>query len=113
MEPAKLVSGIRKSKRIPQTVSGFRVLFITEHAYEQLKARARILINSNAEFKGKDLTIVSGIHEQISKQLLTKSADVTILYFGNRTPIKFNIWSHWVERVYENTTHSMQHILEA
>ena len=113
MEFAKLVSGFRKSKRIPQTVGGFRVLFITKLAYEQLKARAGILINSNAEFKGKDLTVVSGIHKQISKQLLTKSVDVTFLYFGNKTTNEFNIWSRWVERVYENTTHSIQFILEA
>ena len=55
--------------RIPQTVSGFRILFITELAYEQVKARAAIFIYSDAEFKGKDLTLVSGIHKQISKHL--------------------------------------------
>ena len=58
------VSGIRKCKRIPQNVIGFIILFITELAYEQLKARAGILIYSYAKFKSKDLTIVSGIHEQ-------------------------------------------------
>ena len=71
MDSAKFVGGIGKFKRIPQTVNGFRVLFITELAYEQLKARAGIIIYGNAEFKGKDLTIVSGIHEQISNHLLT------------------------------------------
>ena len=77
MESAN-VSGIRKiCKRNPQTVSGLGILFITELAYKQLKARAGILIYSNAEFKGKDLTIVSGNHEQVSKHLLTKSVDVT------------------------------------
>ena len=69
MESAKFVSGFCKCKRIPQTVRGFRILFNTELAYEQLKAGAAILIYSNADFKGKNLTIVSGIHEQISKQL--------------------------------------------
>ena len=63
--------------RILQTVSGFRILLITYLAYRQLKARAGILIYSNAEFKGKDLIVVSGIHEQIPKDLLTKSLDVT------------------------------------
>ena len=52
-------------------------LSVTEIAYAQWKARARILIYSKAEFKGKDLTIVSGIHEQISEHLLTKSVDNT------------------------------------
>ena len=46
-------------------VSGFRILFVTELAYKQLKARDGILIYSNAETKGKSLTIVSGIHEQM------------------------------------------------
>ena len=61
----------------PQIVSEFRILFITELAYEQLKAIAGILICSNLEFKSKDLTIISGIHEQTSKHWLTKSVDVT------------------------------------
>ena len=77
------VSGVRKGKRVTQTLSGFRILFISELAYEQLKARSEILIYSKAEFKGKDLTIVSGIHKPISKHLLTKSVDVTFYYFGN------------------------------
>ena len=38
------VSGIRTCKRNPQTKSGFRILFVTEVAYEQLKASAGILI---------------------------------------------------------------------
>ena len=46
----------------------FRNLFITELAY------------ALAEFKSKDLTIVSGIHEQILKHWLTKSMDVTLKY---------------------------------
>ena len=80
VESAKLVSGIRKCKRIPQTLIGFRILFITKLAYEQLKARAGIFIYSKGnwkEMKWKDLTIVSGIHELISKHLLTKSLNVT------------------------------------
>ena len=89
----QIVSGIRKCKRIPQTLSGFRILFITELAYEQLKARAGTIIYGNAELEGKDLIIVSGIHEPISKHLLTKSVDDTFCYFGNTTPNKFNIWS--------------------
>ena len=81
------VSGIRKCKRFPQTVLGlrkqknripqtkigiflafglvmaerFRFLFSTELAFEQLKARAGILISQ----RGIGLTIVSGIHEQV------------------------------------------------
>ena len=59
------VSGIRKCKWHPQVVSGLRSSFDTECAYEQLKARAGILLFINAEFKSKDLIIASGIHEQI------------------------------------------------
>ena len=71
------ISVVRKSKRIPQIVSGFRTLFNTELAYEQSNARARIFfISSNAEFKSEDLTIVSGIHAQVSKRWLPKSVDV-------------------------------------
>ena len=66
MESAKFVSGIRKCKRIPQTEKDFRKLFITELAY------------ALAEFKSKDLAIVSGINEQILKHWLTKSLDVTL-----------------------------------
>ena len=62
------ISGIRKWKRILQTVKKFRNLFITE------------LASVLAEFKSKDLTIVSGIHEQTLKHCLTKSIDVTLLY---------------------------------
>ena len=54
-----------------------RDLFITELAYEKITAKAGIFIYSNAEFKVKDLTLVSGIPEQISKHLLTKSVDAT------------------------------------
>ena len=82
-----------------QTITGFRILFITELAYKQLKARAGILIYRNEEVKGKDLIIVSGIHEQFSKHLLTKSVDVTFQYFGS------NICSHWVESVWKYNTH--------
>ena len=68
MESAN-VSGIRKiCKRNPQTVMEFRNLFIIELAY------------AHAEFKSKDLTIVSGIHEQILQHWLTKSMDVTLKY---------------------------------
>ena len=52
------VSGFRKQK--------FRNLFITELAY------------ALAEFKSKDLPIVSGIHEEILKPWLTKSLDVSL-----------------------------------
>ena len=107
MESAKLVSGIRNCQRIPHTVSEFRILSITELAHEQLKARAGVLIYSNAEFKGKVLTIVSRIHEQISKHLLTKLVDVSFYYFGNTTPNKFDFCSHWVEGVWKDNT---QHI---
>ena len=69
----QIVSRIRKCKWNPQTVNGFRMLFFSELAYEQLKARAGILIFSNEEFKSKDLTIVSGIHKQTFKHCLTKS----------------------------------------
>ena len=75
---AKLVSGIRTCKWVPQTVSGFRVLFFTELAYEQLRARAGILIYTNVKFKCKDLTIVSGIHEKNFKTWLPKLVDVTL-----------------------------------
>ena len=57
----------RKCKRSPQTVGGF----ITVIA--KLKSRAGIIIFSNAEFKSKNLTIVSGIHEQILKHWFTIS----------------------------------------
>ena len=66
-----------QKRRIPQIVCGFRILFITEFAHEQLKARAGILIYSDAELDGTDLTNVSGINQQISKHLSTKPMDVT------------------------------------
>ena len=73
--------GFRNCKWIPQNVSGIRkmgipILFITELVYEQLKARAGILISSNAEFKSKDLNIFSGIHKQVLKHWLPKPVDV-------------------------------------
>ena len=52
-------------------------MFLTENLNEQLKARAGILNYSNAEFKGKDLTIVSGIHEKTLKHMLDKLVDAT------------------------------------
>ena len=70
------VSGSRKCKWNTQTESGFRFFFITELAYEYLKARAEILIFSNEEFQSKDLIIVSGIYEQVLKHWLTQSLDV-------------------------------------
>ena len=76
MESATFESEIRKCKRFQQTVNGFKILFFTELPFEQSKARAGILIYSNAEFKGKDLNIVSEIYEQVSKRLLTKSVDI-------------------------------------
>ena len=85
VKSAKFVSGIHKFTRIPQTVSGLRNLFKSELGYEQLKSRAGIVIYSNAEFEGKNLIIVNGIREQISKHLLTKSVDVTFYYFGAKT----------------------------
>ena len=69
LESEKFVSGIRKSKRIPQTKWIHSSVF-TELANKQLKARAGFLIYSNAGFKVKVLTIVSGIHEQISKHFI-------------------------------------------
>ena len=51
VESANL-GGIHKiCKRNPQIVSEFRILFITELAYEQLKDIAGILICNNLEFK--------------------------------------------------------------
>ena len=51
VESANL-SGIHKIfKRNPQIVSEFRILFITELAYEQLKDIAGILICNNLEFE--------------------------------------------------------------
>ena len=107
MESAKFVGGFRKCKRITQTVSRFRIMFVTKLGYEQLKATAATLIYGNAVFKGKDLTIVSRIHEHISKHLLTKSMDDTFCYFGNTTPNKFNTWSHSVDSVWK---YNIQHI---
>ena len=87
------------------------MLFITELELEA-GARAGILIYSKAEFKGKDLTIVSGVHKQISIHLLSKSVDVTFYYFGNTTPNKFNIWSHWVESGMENNTQHIANLVQ-
>ena len=53
--------------QILQTVSGFRILFISELAYEELKIRAINLIYGNAEFEIKELTLNNGIHKRISK----------------------------------------------
>ena len=64
---AKFESEIRKCRRIPLTVSGFRNLFVAEVAY------------AFAELKSKGLTIVSRVQEQILRHWLTKSMDVTIL----------------------------------
>ena len=69
-------SGFYNGEWIPQKVSGVRTYFLNELAYEQLKARAGILIFSNAEFKSKVLTIVIGIHEQILRFSLVKLLDV-------------------------------------
>ena len=60
----------------PQTVIGFRILFITELAYEQLKARAGFLVCSDENFKNKDLTLVNGVHEQTFRRCLIKSVDI-------------------------------------
>ena len=57
-------SGFRNCKWIPQNASGIRKCEWNPQ-------------NLSAEFKGKDLTIVRGIHKQISKHLLTKSVDVS------------------------------------
>ena len=63
------LSGIRKiCKRNPQTVKEFRNLLFIE------------LAHALAEFKSKDLTIVSGIQEKILKHWLTKSMDVKLWY---------------------------------
>ena len=67
METAKFVSGVRKCKRIAQTVSGFRISLIFELAIEQLKSRAGIRIFSKAEYKRKNLITVGGFHKQILK----------------------------------------------
>ena len=47
------LSGIRKCKRIPQTVSGFRILFNTELAYE-LKAELEFLSLAMRNLKAKN-----------------------------------------------------------
>ena len=117
------VSGIRKCKWNPQTVSGFQILFITELAYEQLKDRAEIPLFSNAEFKSKDLTIVSGIHEQVSRHWLTKSVDVIYYYLGyisQQTLFEIIVLETLNQinsliggiglRVFRNTTHSISPI---
>ena len=91
---------------IPQNVSGFRILFNAELAYEQLKARSGILISSNAEFKSKDLIIVSGIHEQVLKHWLPKSVDVILSYFEIQHRID-SIFRVIELRVYGNATRSI------
>ena len=62
VEFAKNVSGIRKCKWIPQTLSGVQILFFHELAIEQLKARADYFVYSNVEFWSKELTIINEIH---------------------------------------------------
>ena len=106
------VSGTRKCKWNPHTVNEFQALFITELAYEQLKARTGILIFNNEEFKSKNLNTISGIYEEILKHLLTNRWSSTFSIwihipandfwyhcFGNSTPHNFIIWSHWGDNV--------------
>ena len=91
------VMGIRKCKWNPQTVSGLRILFITELACEQLKARTGNLIFSNKEFKSKNLTNISGFHEQIVQHLLTKSVAVIFQYLDTYPCKRFLrslFWKH-------------------
>ena len=84
MKPVdRIVNRIRECYRIPQTLSGFRFSFFSELANGQRKARAGILNYSKEEIESKVLSIVSGIHEQISKHCLNKSVDATFLVFGN------------------------------
>ena len=98
-------------------------LFITELAYQQLKARARILIFSNEEFKSKELTIVSENHEQILKHWLTKLSDFIfqqLRYISQQTIFGFILLEtqHRINsllgdnggRMFRNTTHSISTI---
>ena len=48
------VSGFRKCKYIPQTIKGFRILFNTELAYEQLKAELEFLSLAMRNLKAKN-----------------------------------------------------------
>ena len=57
------------------SVSGSRILSITELAYEQLKARGGIIIYSNAQFESKELSIYQRNPQTILKSLINR-ADV-------------------------------------
>ena len=81
-----------------------------ELAYEQLKTRAGILIYSNAEFKGNDLTIVSGMHERISKRLLTKNRWMSAFSILETQHPNSSIFGFIGLRVYGNTTLSISSI---
>ena len=70
MRTPQKVSGIRTFKWNPQNLRGFRILFNTELAYEQFEVRAGIVIFRKEELNSKNLSIVSGIHEQNSKLCL-------------------------------------------
>ena len=68
---------------------------------EQLKARAGIFIYSNAELKRKDLTIVSGIYEQISKHLNLWILPLSILETHHQINSMFDVLGL---RLFENET---------
>ena len=57
-------SGFRNCKWIPQMVNGFLDFFKYCTCILTIKARVGNIINSNVEFKSKDLTIVSGRNPQ-------------------------------------------------
>ena len=61
---------------------------------------------SNAEFKGKDSTIVSGVHEQISNICLLNRwmSLFSVLEKQHRLSSIFGVTEL---RVYKNTTHKM------
>ena len=52
-------------------------MLVNDLAYEQLKARAGNFTSNNAEFKSKDLTIVSENQEKFLKHWLTEPVNVT------------------------------------
>ena len=75
---SKIVSGLRKIQVKSANVSGIRKskrnLFITELAYEQLKARARIHIYSKAKFKKQQSNFYHR-NPQTNHKTFTKSVD--------------------------------------
>ena len=95
-------------------------MLVNDLAYEQLKARAGNFTSNNAEFKSKDLTIVSENQEKFLKHWLTEPVNVTFLVFRTYIPAsnfsRSCFWKHKHQitsllgssklRVFGNTTHS-------